>query len=174
MPQAAINPRITLTFEYLCGVLERAGVLTKEQRRDALSKADVAHARLLRSRGGGVRKRATSVPDAIHPAEVLASMGIGQGGDERYPIGERIIMQALAKHVSLPYVDLDPLKIEAKLAPKLLSRPFARRHCALIIAADDRTVTVAVADPLNHALVEDLQRSLALVSGPPRRGERAH
>ena len=66
-------------------------------------------------------------------------------------------MQALAQHVSLPYVDLDPLKIDAKLAPKLLSRPFARRHGALIIGADDRNVTVAVADPLDHALVEALQ-----------------
>src|SRR5271166_6229046 len=100
VPQPAINPRATLTFEYLCGVLERAGVLTKEQRRDALSKADVAHARLLRQRSTGPRKRATSVGDGVHPAEVLASMGLGQGGDERYPIGERVAMQALAKHVN--------------------------------------------------------------------------
>jgi general secretion pathway protein E len=59
--------------------------------------------------------------------------------------------------VGLPFVDLDPLKIDAKLAPQLLSRPFARRHGALVVAADDRTVTVAVADPLDHALVEALQ-----------------
>ncbi len=157
MPQAAINPRATLTFEYLCGVLERAGLLTKEQRRDAVSKADVAHARLLRQRSGGVRKRAASVGEGVHPAEVLVSMGLGQAGDDRYPMGERVVMQALAKHVNLPYVDLDPLKIDPKLAPKLLSRPFARRHGALIIAADDRTVTVAVADPLDLALVEALQ-----------------
>ena len=157
MPHAAISPRATLTFEYLCGVLERAGVLTKEQRRDALSKADVAHARLLRQRSAGPRKRATSVGDGVHPAEVLASMGLGQAGDDRYPVGERVVMMALAKHFNLPYVDLDPLKIDAKLAPQLLSRPFARRHGALIIAADDRTVTVAVADPLDHSLVEDLQ-----------------
>ncbi len=66
-------------------------------------------------------------------------------------------MQALAQHVGLPFVDLDPLKIDAKLAPKLLSRPFARRHGALVVGADDRTVTVAVSDPLDHALVEDLR-----------------
>jgi general secretion pathway protein E len=157
MPQAAISPRATLTFEYLCGVLERAGVLTKEQRRDAQAKAEVAHARLLRQRSAGPRKRATSVGDGVHPAEVLASMGLGQAGDDRYPIGERVVMMALAKHFKLPYVDLDPLKIDAKLAPQLLSRPFARRHGALIIAADDRTVTVAVADPLDHSLIDDLQ-----------------
>jgi general secretion pathway protein E len=157
MPQAAVNPRATLSFEYLCGVLERAGLLTREQRREAVSRGEVAHARLARQRGAAPRKRGPSGTDGVHPAEVLVSMGMGQAGDARYPLSERVVMQALAQHVGLPYVDLDPLKIDAKLAPQLLSRPFARRHGALVIAADDRTVTVAVADPLDHTLVEDLR-----------------
>ena len=161
MPEAkALTPRATLTFEYLCDVLLRAGLLTQEQWRDALSKGDVAHARLLRARAGGARKRATqglAAGDGVHPAEVIVALGMGQAGDERFPLSERSVMQALAAQVGVPYVDLDPLKIDAKLAPKLLSRPFARRHGALIVAADDRSVTVAVADPLDHALVEALE-----------------
>jgi general secretion pathway protein E len=157
MSQAAVNPRATLTLDYLCDVLERAGIVTRDQRRDAAGRGEVALARLLRQRAGGARKRGSPGGDGVHPAEVLVSMGLGQGGDARYPLTERIIMQALAAHVGLPFVDLDPLKIDAKLAPQLLSRPFARRHGALIVAADDRTVTVAVADPLDHALVEALQ-----------------
>jgi general secretion pathway protein E len=148
--------RPSLTLEYLCGVLERSGLITQEQRKGAVARGDVTHARLLRQRSSAPRKRAGAA-DHVHPAEVLASMALGQGGDERFPLTERAIMQALAAHVGLTYVDLDPLKIDAKLAPKLLSRPFARRHGALIIAADERTVTVAVADPLDHALVEALE-----------------
>jgi len=158
MPQAAVHPRATLTFAYLCEVLEKAGMLTGEQRREAVAKADVMHARILRLRATGPRKRGHAPgADGVHPVEVLVAMGLGQGGDSRYPLSERVAMQTLAAHVGLPFVDLDPLKIDAKLAPKLLSRPFARRHCALIIEADDRTATVAVADPLNHMLVEDLK-----------------
>src|SRR5882672_177441 len=157
MAGAALHPRATLTLDYLCGVLERAGLLTNEQRREAVARGDVAHARLLRQRSTGPRKRGASIGEGVHPAEVVVSMGLGQAGDDRYPLTERVIMQALAKHFGVPFVDLDPLKIDAKLAPQLLSRPFARRHGALIIAADDRTVTVAVSDPLDHSLVEDLQ-----------------
>ena len=166
---AAVSPRATLTFEYLCRVLEKRGLLTAEQRRDAMGKAEVAHARLLRLRTGGTRKKGASGADGVHPAETLASMGLGQAGDARFPLAERPIMQAFAAHVGLPYVDLDPLKIDAKLAPQLLSRPFARRHGALIIAADDRTVTVAVADPLDHALVEDAADPRAPRAAPGRR-----
>ena len=155
--RAAVSPRATLTFDFLCGVLEKAGIITPEQWRDAIARGDVAHARLLRQRTSGPRKRGASGADGVHPAETLVSLGLGQSGDARFPLAERIIMQALAQKVGVPFVDLDPLKIDAKLAPKLLSRPFARRHGALVIAADDRTVTVAVADPLDHALVEALQ-----------------
>jgi general secretion pathway protein E len=153
----AVTPRATLTFEYLCDVVLRAGLITQDQWRDALSKGDVVHARLLRQRAGGVRKKSPGAGDAVHPAEVMVALSLGQAGDDRFPLGERAIMQALATHVGLSFVDLDPLKIDAKLAPQLLSRPFARRHGALVIAADDRTVTVAVADPLDHALVEALE-----------------
>ncbi len=146
-----------LTVAYLCETLEQAGILTNEQRRDALAKSDVAHARLLRQRAGAVRKRNPGPGEGVHPAEVLASMGLAQGGDPRFPLTERTIMQALAARLGLTFVELDPLKIDAKLAPQLLSRPFARRHAALVIAADDRTVTVAVADPLDHTLVESLE-----------------
>jgi general secretion pathway protein E len=158
MTASASHTSATLTFDYLCDVLAQAGLLTAEQSRDVRAKGDVAHARLLRQRTSGSRKRAQGAGvEAVHPAEVLASLGLGQAGDARFPLGERAVMQALAHHVGLPFLDLDPLKIDAKLAPQLLSRPFARRHGALVIAADDRTVTVAVADPLDHALVEALQ-----------------
>jgi general secretion pathway protein E len=146
-----------LTVKYLCETLEQAGLLTSEQCRDAMARSEVTHARLLRQRTGGVRKRSPGPAEAVHPAEVLASMALGQGGDARFPLGERAIMQALAQRLGLPFVELDPLKIDAKLAPQLLSRPFARRHAALVIAADERSVTVAVADPLDHTLVESLE-----------------
>ncbi|HEY8090345.1 MAG TPA: hypothetical protein VIF09_20930, partial [Polyangiaceae bacterium] len=79
-------------------MLERRGLLTTEQRRDLASKGEVAHARLLRLRSTGARKRGASGADGVHPAEVVVSMGLGQGGDERYPLTERVVMQALAQH----------------------------------------------------------------------------
>src|SRR5260370_18497337 len=157
MAEAVRAARSALTLEYLCQILERSGLVADEQRREALGRGDVPHARLLRQRAGGPRKRGAGVGEGVHPAEVLASMGLGQAGDARFPLSERVIMQALAQSVGVPFVDLDPLKVDAKLAPQLLSRPFARRHGVLVIGADEHTVTVAVANPLDLALVEALE-----------------
>jgi len=106
-----------------------------------------------------------SAQEDVHPAEVLAAMLYNIGGDDRYPLNERAIMMAFAQFMKLPFVDLDPLKIDAKLAPQLLSRPFARKHNALIVAADERNVTVAVANPMDHGLIDDL---MTLVRRNPR------
>jgi general secretion pathway protein E len=147
----ALQP--SLTFEFLCDILEHARLLTPAQKQDAASRYNVERARMLRARGAGPKLKPG---EDVHPAEVLSVMGFGINNDERYPLNERLIMQTLAKTLNYPFVDLDPLKIDAKLAPQLLSRPFARRHTALVIAADDRNVTVAVANPLNIGLVDDL------------------
>ena len=146
-------PQPTLTIDFLCDLLEHARLLTAAQKRDARSRYDVERARILRSRGVMPKLRHG---EDIHPAEVLAAMGLTINGDERYLLTERLIMETLAKTLNYPFVDLDPLKIDAKLAPQLLSRPFARKHTALVIAADDRNVTVAVANPLDVGLVDDL------------------
>ena len=150
-----MDKRAELTIEFLCKLLHRDKLLTTEQAHDVIGRSDRERVRLIRVRAADSKKQGIDDQN-IHPAEIIAGMGLGAGGDARTPLNERMIMQALAKQVKLPFIDLDPLKIDAKLAPQLLSRPFARRHTALIIAADDHTVTVAVANPLDHSLVEDL------------------
>jgi general secretion pathway protein E len=154
----------TLTFDFLCQVLESAGLLTAVQRRDANARLNSERARIGRQRAGGPRARMSAQED-VHPAEVLSGMGFMIGGDDRYPLNERAIMMAFAQFMKIPFVDLDPLKIDAKLAPQLLSRPFARKKNALVIAADDRNVTVAVANPMDHGLIDDL---MTLVRRNPR------
>jgi len=136
--------------------------MTDAQRRDVVARSQSERARLFRQRATGPRSPRGDGLDNVHPAEVIAAMGLNIRDDERAPLNERTIMNALADHTKLPFVDLDPLKIDAKLAPQLLSRPFARRHTALIVAADERSVTVAVADPLDQVLVEDLTMHVRL------------
>jgi len=162
-----------LTLDYLCDLLEREGLLNAEQRRDAIVREDRERARVLRQRGEAARRGSAQVSpeDVVHPAEVLAVMGFSIRGDARYPLTEDIIIQTMAKAVGLAYVHLNPLDIDAKLATQTLSRPFARRHNALVIGQDDSGVDVAVANPLDVRLVENLRqfvrRPVRLKVAPP-------
>src|SRR5205823_6441098 len=131
----------------------QARVLTPEQARDAAIREDRERARLIRARGGRPMKGRAAADAVVHPAEILVAMDLTAFGDERRKVTERIVMEVVAQAAKLPFVELDPLKIDAKLAPQFLSRPFARRHTALVIGADGGSVTVAVADPYDRGLI---------------------
>jgi general secretion pathway protein E len=164
-----VERRVELSLELVCDMLQRDGLLTAEQRRDALVREERERARILHARGAGARRGAPE--QAVHPAEVLAAMGFAIGSDPRYPLTEQAIVQTMARALGYEYVHLSPLDIDAKLAVKTLSRPFARRHNALVTRGDDTGVTVAISNPLDVALVENLRsfvrRELRLVIAPP-------
>jgi general secretion pathway protein E len=144
-----------LTFEAVCGLLVRARVLSHEQARDATVREERERARLIRQREGRPLRRAAFAA-VVHPAEILAAMDLAAYGDPERKVTEKLVMEIVAEAVGLPFIELDPLKLDAKLAPQFLSRPFARRHTALVIAATDATVTVAVADPYDRGLIDDI------------------
>ncbi|MBN2192106.1 MAG: Flp pilus assembly complex ATPase component TadA [Polyangiaceae bacterium] len=167
-----VPPHSELTLPLLCDVLEREGLLSPEQRREALLHEERERLLILHRRvGSGRRGAGTQAAEKVHPAEVLAALGLSIGGDARYPLTEQLVMEAFARAVNVPYVHLDPLKIDVKLAVQTLSRPFARRHQAVVIEGDEAAVTVAVANPLDVELVENLKsfvrRQVRLVVAPP-------
>jgi general secretion pathway protein E len=164
--------RTELTLGLLCELLEREGLLSAEQRRDALLREErervlILHQRASRNRRGPAAQGA----DKVHPAEVLAALGFCVNGDQRSPLTEQLVIEVLARAVALPYVHLDPLKVDVKLAVQTLSRPFARRHHAVVIGGDDTGVTVAVSNPLDAELYENLKsfvrRQVRLVVAAP-------
>ena len=142
-----------LSFQLICDVLERERLITPEQRRDAELREDRERVRVMRQQEH--RSRDAS---SVHPTTVLASMGLFIGGDNRYPLTEQVITQALSRHVGVPYVHLNPLDIDARLAVQTLSRPFARRHNALVTDGDANRVTVAVANPLDVQLLDNIKQ----------------
>jgi general secretion pathway protein E len=167
-----VERRAELTLGLLCDLLEQEGLLSAEQRRDALLREERERVRILHQRATkGRRGPGAHGTDKVHPAEVLAALGLCVNGDQRYPLTEQLIMEALARAVTLPYVHLDPLKVDVKLAVQTLSRPFARSHHAVVISGDDASVTVAVSNPLDAELCENLKsfvrRQVRLVVAPP-------
>ena len=161
-----------LTFETVCELLVAAKVLGPEHARDVIVRGERERARIVRQRIGRPQAGQKGPAEAIvHPAEVIAAMDLPHHGNPEAKITEKNVMEVIAHTANLRFVDLDPLKIDAKLAPQFLSRPFARRNTALIVAADDNTVTVAVADPYNRGLVDDLvqyvkRRPVLVISTP--------
>jgi general secretion pathway protein E len=100
--------------------------------------------------------------DKVRRAAKVNSVGIEQAIVQLGVAGEVQIAQALAAHVGLPYVKLNPLDLDLDLVTKALSGPFARRHGMVAISKTEKTITVAVLDPFAPFPADDIKRSTGL------------
>lgn len=68
---------------------------------------------------------------------------------------DEVMRQALSSQLGVPYIDLQNVIIDRSLAD-LLDRDFARQHALFPVARIGRTLTVAMDDPTQTAVVEQL------------------
>jgi general secretion pathway protein E len=144
------------TLEFVTEVLARAGLLTDDQRRTAFARENVQRARLLReqaSRSGGRTLRRAE----LSPVEVLASFQFPDARRGEELVDEDKATQAVASAVGVPYRKIDPLKLDAQLITRTLSKPFARKHSVLPLERNGAALVVAAANPFDRELFENLR-----------------
>ncbi len=71
-------------------------------------------------------------------------------------VSELEITKLLARQYRMPAVDLTRFEVDPKLL-KLIPADLATRHIVLPLRREGRTLTVAMADPTDHGLLEDLK-----------------
>jgi general secretion pathway protein E len=144
------------TLELVAELLAKAGVITDDQRRTAFARENVQRARLLRdqaSRSGGRALRRAE----LSPVEVLASFQFPDARREAELVDEDKATQAVAVALGVTYRKIDPLKLDAQLITRTLSKPFARKHAVLPIERRNNALVVATANPFDRELLESLR-----------------
>jgi len=71
-------------------------------------------------------------------------------------ISEIDLTKALAKQFKMPAVDLSRFEVDPKIA-KMIPSELATKNLVIALKRDGRTLTVAIADPTNLAMLEDLK-----------------
>src|ERR1700682_6506921 len=91
-------------------------------------------------------------------------------------VSDETMRQALSAQLKVPYIDLEAVTIDRRLA-RVINRSYARRHSLLPIAQVGRTLTVAMDDPTAGAVIDDLMRltgfAITVVTSPSRAIQRA-
>lgn len=145
-----MQPRYT--FDYLLEVLQQAELIPTADVEALAGQESAQRYRLETSRGIEPGRRNL---DEVGPAELLASFEVSlPDGD---PLSEDRIMAALAKAEGLPYLKIDPLRLDAALITSTLSWPFARRHRLLPLGRKGKTLRLATDDPFNLEALESVR-----------------
>ena len=144
------------TLEYVANALAEHGIISDDARRTAFAREAAQRARLLREQanrsGGRALRRAE-----LSPIELIASFGFGDARREGEAVDEDKAARAVSEASGVPYRKIDPLKLDALLITRTLSRPYARRHAVLPLEKRNGKLVVAAANPFDRELFENLR-----------------
>jgi general secretion pathway protein E len=147
-----------LTTDLLCEILLKAGKIAPEQAREIRVKQDVQRMKLLKARGETLHRGRMHIEDEVSAIEVAASLNLEAPGAPGQALTEDVITEIVAKHAGLPFKKIDPLKLNPEVTTQILSRAFARRSVSVPIDRDDEKLMLAVADPYNLEVIENIER----------------
>jgi general secretion pathway protein E len=151
--QTAIHNR-DYNVAYLAQLLAQAGLLNERQVADVIKNEKAMRERILRKRVQGAGARLNHQFD-VTPVEVIAAAGF-HAGDGR-TLSEDRLTEFLAQLTRLPYLKLDPLKLNERFIAETMSRAFARRHVCLPL---ERRPNGAILFAVDHPFDLPLQESL--------------
>ena len=147
-----------LTTDLVCEILLKTCKITPDQAREIRVKQDVQRMKILKARGETPQRGRMHLEDEVSAIEVAASLCFELPGEPGHPLTEDIITAAVAEHACLPFKKIDPLKLNPDVTTQILSRAFARRTVAVPIERADDRLTLAVADPYNIEVIENIER----------------
>ena len=148
---------MSVTLDHLCRVLVEKGLMSAEQQSITLERGDLQHHRLVEQAPSiGVGRR--RVRPVITPAQVVASLRFEIADGSGKPLTEDRIVQALAGHMGWEYEKIDPLKLDPKLVTNTMSMPFARRHSVVVLSLAEGVLRVAMSDPTDVGLIEQIRQ----------------
>src|SRR5688572_21849984 len=98
----------------------------------------------------------------VHPLVVVADQKWKDPRQPKKTLGLEVLTQWLAEKSGLPYLHIDPFKIDFAAVTKVMSSAYAERFRILPVAVTTREATIATAEPYVKGWEESLKQVLRL------------
>jgi general secretion pathway protein E len=141
----------------LLNILIDEGILSDDQVKLIKSKETLQRSRILKSRVPGYRHQISDQP-VVSLIEVIESLKLVSSKDQKSHVTADMIMETVAGHLRLPFVKIDPLKLDVDIVTQVVSKPYAIRNQIVPIGLTNNTLTVATADPFNTEPIDRISR----------------
>jgi general secretion pathway protein E len=164
----------TFDTEFVCTVLKKNDLLNEEQVQYIQLHED-KHRKLLQAKlsqeaknGSGILSSTDQGLDQISIVDVINSMRLRLPADQGNLLTEELMMKTLAAHWQLPFMRLDPLKLNLEVVTSKISEPFAKRHLIVPIALDENQelLTIAVVNPWDIEALDTIRKVSGLKVRP--------
>lgn len=143
--------------EQLFGILFDEGLLTREQVQHIKTREAPQRAKLLKMKGPEKRTGLRQSPLSL--IEVIESLQIPSPRPGEKTLTAETILGAVARRLDLPFVKVDPLKLDSDVVTKVVSKPYAVRHQLVTVGLTDNELTVATSNPFDREGVDGIERT---------------
>lgn len=152
VPQNAFHP------ERVCQILLQKKLLSRANAKEILRKKDVLLQKLEKVRLQKFENTpaAELISNPLTIVDVIASLKLSRLDNPGLPLDEETVYQTLAGHWKIPYFKIDPLKLDLNVVTTTIPRSFAMKHLALPVEVKDGVLTVAMPDPFNLVVLDDI------------------
>jgi len=147
-----------LNLTAVAQLLHRRKLLSAQQLEMILEQGQLQLERLQKQLGGKQRKKQSQASETISPAEVISSFNLEIPGSKKL-LSEDLITETLARAAGLPYLKIDPLKLDLDIVTSHISRAFALKNLMIPVDLVNGTLVIAVCDPTDNHGIEELQRT---------------
>ena len=120
---------------------------------------DLSREQLLNPEDLALARSLQRKPDeqGLHVLTLLGRQGYADARQPGRLLTEHLLVEWLAKHYNMPYVQIDPLEVDVPAVTEVMSYAFAERHGILAINVSHDRVVVACAEPLVQSWVSDVE-----------------
>jgi general secretion pathway protein E len=154
-----------LELKDVCEILVKQDVITPEQKSLILSKEGDQREKLKKLYEIGEDLDGIFASREITPSDIIASLNITDkdGGE---PVTEEAVMRGVAKALGIPFRKIDPLELDLDVVTRTVSKAFAIKSLAVPIAVENGELKIAMVDPLNREVLEDIKKVQKLKVSP--------
>lgn len=142
--------------ESLLEILSSEGLLNDEQIKLIKSKEAMQRTKLLRSKTSELRH--ISEQPLISLIDIIESLNLKSPKIGNKIISEDVIMETIARHLNIPFLKIDPLKLDFDIVTQIISKPYAIKNQLVPIELSNNTLTVAMANPFETEAIDRIER----------------
>ncbi len=144
--------------ERIFEILSAGGLLSEKQVQFIKSKEAAQRAKILKFKSSDIRYKSIH-QSSISLIDIIESLQISSPPPDSRVLTAEVMLETISKHLNLPFLKIDPLKLDSDVVTKIISKPYAVRHQLVPIDLSDGTLTVATANPFDREGIDGIERT---------------
>lgn len=144
--------------ERIFEILSAGGLLSEKQVQFIKSKEAAQRAKILKLKSSDIRYKSIH-QSSISLIDIIESLQISSPPPDSRVLTAEVMLETISKYLNLPFLKIDPLKLDSDVVTKIISKPYAIRHQLVPIDLSDGTLTVASANPFDRESIDGIERT---------------